>query len=652
GLLVDRNYQFQARGIDATGLAGGRSEIVNFITAGVPEWQGLTPALEKVGADNIQLIWPVPANGGSPILGYHVDMEANGDGSWERIYDGTNRPSQLTFTATGLHASLMYTFRVYAENRVGLSGYSSSSVRISDLMAASDSRPEAIPVSLSADVGYTAWVRSVDPVTQLDESGGGRRFILSVHDVCELDSTGTVCVRVAAPHPDYAPDVLGQPVCCIHSVDTDNGLYRFGYTLRKAGKYSLLVQAIEPGGLLGQYWDNQWLYGMPVVTRQDPDINFDWGLGAVALYASDYISARWTGFVLPDFSETYTFYVNADDSARLWVNGVLLFDKWDECCQEFWGNIALTAGELASIRLEFREVAGNATLSLEWASFSTSRGFINPGQLFKGPIINGAPVLLEVATGTVNADNSVAYGEYLTGARCLESRAFYIQAKDSADNLLKSNQEVFQVTFNGPAVTFTVVSSPVNPDAMDGLYKVEYLVNVAGTYQVTASLNGRQIKDRPFDFIARPGQVSSAHSTVSGLGAIEFIAGTEATFIVQARDAYGNALDEQVGEVTASIEWEAYNTLTTMNVLDDTPLNNAEFGRYFYGTSTYIGFGQYEIKYTALREGSHKLFVKINGGNVYNSPFNLRGDPAAAAYGAKSLAESTMPPSTVGNTKH
>ena len=37
--------------------------------------------------------------------------------------------------------------------------------------------------------------------------------------------------------------------------------------------------------------------------------------------------------MLPDYSETYTFYVNADDSARLWVNGVLLFDKWDQCCQ-------------------------------------------------------------------------------------------------------------------------------------------------------------------------------------------------------------------------------------------------------------------------------------------------------------------------------
>ena len=47
-----------------------------------------------------------------------------------------------------------------------------------------------------------------------------------------------------------------------------------------------------------------------------------------------------------------------------------------------------------------------------------------------------------------------------------------------------------------------------------------------------------------------------------------------------------------------------------MTVLNDDPLNNAEFGRYFYGTSSYMGNGLYEMKYTALREGAHKLFVK------------------------------------------
>lgn len=38
----------------------------------------------------------------------------------------------------------------------------------------------------------------------------------------------------------------------------------------------------------------------------------------------------------------------------------------------------------------------------------------------------------------------------------LRSRTFYIQAKDTADNLLKSNQEVFQV----PAVLTTKIQVP------------------------------------------------------------------------------------------------------------------------------------------------------------------------------------------------
>ena len=121
---------------------------------------------------------------------------------------------------------------------------------------------------------------------------------------------------------------------------------------------------MESGGLLGQYWDNQWLYGDPVVTRQDVGLDFDWGLRAIALHASDFVSARWTGFILPDYAEVYTFYVDVDDAARLWINDKLLFDKWDECCQEFFGEVELQAAELASIRLEYREVAGNQSRTL------------------------------------------------------------------------------------------------------------------------------------------------------------------------------------------------------------------------------------------------------------------------------------------------
>ncbi|CAE8682347.1 unnamed protein product [Polarella glacialis] len=181
---------------------------------------------------------------------------------------------------------------------------------------------------------------------------------------------------------------------------------------------------------------------------------------------------------------------------------------------------------------------------------------------------------------------------------------------------------------------------------MDGLYKVQYLVNIAGSYNIAITLNGKPINGSPFTFIARPGSVDALHSTTEGSATSSFMAGTEASFIVQARDAYSNPLDEAIGNVTASIQWERYLTTTTMPVLDDVALNNAQFGRYFYGESAYEGNGRYKVRYTALREGLHKLYVKVNAANVHGSPFYLTGEPAAAPYGPKSLAASSKPPNT------
>lgn len=39
---------------------------------------------------------------------------------------------------------------------------------------------------------------------------------------------------------------------------------------------------------------------------------------------------RWTGFVQPAFSQRYTFVVEANDGARLWVGEEVLFDNFDE----------------------------------------------------------------------------------------------------------------------------------------------------------------------------------------------------------------------------------------------------------------------------------------------------------------------------------
>ena len=53
-----------------------------------------------------------------------------------------------------------------------------------------------------------------------------------------------------------------------------------------------------------------------------------WGLGPLTAFGSDYVTIRWSGKVRPDFSETYTFFVNAMTGARLWIDRSLVLDTW------------------------------------------------------------------------------------------------------------------------------------------------------------------------------------------------------------------------------------------------------------------------------------------------------------------------------------
>src|SRR6476619_7496964 len=90
-------------------------------------------------------------------------------------------------------------------------------------------------------------------------------------------------------------------------------------------------QAAQDGtGLLGEYFDNPDITS-PVFSRLDPNIDFNWGDAAPGPgMGADSFSVRWTGWVKPRYTETYTFYVNSDDGVRVWLNGVLILDNWVE----------------------------------------------------------------------------------------------------------------------------------------------------------------------------------------------------------------------------------------------------------------------------------------------------------------------------------
>ncbi len=136
-------------------------------------------------------------------------------------------------------------------------------------------------------------------------------------------------------------------------------------------------------GLKGEYYDNMDFTNLKL-TRVDPTIRFLWGTGSPdALIGADTFSIRWTGYIVPLYSQTYTFYTNTDDGVRLWVNNTQIINKWINQGPTDWtGTIALTAGQKYPIKMEYYEDGGGASAKLLWTSSSQALQFIPQSQMY------------------------------------------------------------------------------------------------------------------------------------------------------------------------------------------------------------------------------------------------------------------------------
>ncbi len=109
-------------------------------------------------------------------------------------------------------------------------------------------------------------------------------------------------------------------------------------------------------------------------------------------------SVRWVGQVMPQYSETYTFDLRTNESAKLWVNGQLLIDRWtaQTGVQEITNTITLKAGILYDIQIDYFKSApsavgsGIAEARLYWWSPSQVKQIIPQNRLFPAPASNAA----------------------------------------------------------------------------------------------------------------------------------------------------------------------------------------------------------------------------------------------------------------------
>jgi hypothetical protein len=89
--------------------------------------------------------------------------------------------------------------------------------------------------------------------------------------------------------------------------------------------------------------------------------------------------------VQAQYSQPYTFYTQADDGVRLWINNQLIIDRWQTqtASTESSATVSLQAGTKYNIRMEyFNGSTANGVVRLLWSSASTPKQLVPQIQLY------------------------------------------------------------------------------------------------------------------------------------------------------------------------------------------------------------------------------------------------------------------------------
>ncbi|MBS1566738.1 MAG: T9SS type A sorting domain-containing protein, partial [Bacteroidetes bacterium] len=279
-------------------------------------------------------------------------------------------------------------------------------------------------------------------------------------------------------------------------------------------------------GLKGDYYNSMDLSGNIIASQTDATVNFNWTAAPVSGLGLTYFSVRWSGQVLPKYTETYTFYTQSDDGIRVWVNGQKLIDNWTlHGTVENSGTISLTAGTKYDIVVEYFQQTGGAVASLWWSSPSTAKAIIPASQLFPAGSSTTTPPPPTTGTGT-------------------GLKGDYYNSMDLSGNIIASQTDA-TVNFNWTAAPVSGLSASYFSVRWSGQvlpkYTETYTFYTQSDDGIRVWVNGQKLIDN-----------WTLHGTVENSGTISLTAGTKYDIIVE--------YFQQTGGAVASLWWSSPST--------------------------------------------------------------------------------------------
>jgi LysM repeat protein len=120
-----------------------------------------------------------------------------------------------------------------------------------------------------------------------------------------------------------------------------------------------------PGGpWKGQYWNNRWQSGSPKWVTYYPNLRFNWGYGGPGDGIRGHnFSSRFTRSRYFD-NGRYRFRVQVDDGVRVWLDGVLIIDKWHESGPIEYSTERHVGTGYHHLKVDYFQASGGARLLL------------------------------------------------------------------------------------------------------------------------------------------------------------------------------------------------------------------------------------------------------------------------------------------------
>lgn len=214
---------------------------------------------------------------------------------------------------------------------------------------------------VSADSFSVRWTRYIQ------FTGGPYRFTATSDDGMRAWVDGELIINMWYDHSPITVSTDKNLTAGHHQVIVEY----YENTVAAIARFSWAPVSTPIAGWRGEYFNNPTLSGAPILTRDDAQINFNWGTGSPAPgINADRFSARWT-CNLNLTAGMYRFTMTVDDGGRLWVNNYLLIDTWrDQPPTTYIGDIYLPGGSIP-IKVEYYENSGGAVAMLSWSPTGT-----------------------------------------------------------------------------------------------------------------------------------------------------------------------------------------------------------------------------------------------------------------------------------------